>query len=207
MPNLKIVPKAVKAVALSAKEKLTKTQNLKSLVVLPPRTAMNTDLSAARVSTLTRIFGEFKNLPTDCDGRIGNAKIAANTETRNVGPFKVTGHRAALDDLVMIFAEVKEKDPELYELLGTAGVSCYRCVRNRPGVPSNHAAGTAIDMKIGGTLTLFGARLGPQGLVKLYAYFHKYGWFWAQGYRGRTDPMHFEMSDERLRLLHLQGKL
>ena len=177
----------------------------KTLVPAPTRTSMNSGLSPARVATLLEIYGPFRDLGTDC-GTVGNAKIRALLQTRDVGPFRVTGIKPALDDLEAIFAEVRAAHPDLYALLGTAGMECYRCVRGAPGTPSNHAAGTAIDMKIAGTLTLFNAKFVPYGLVVLYGYFHRKGWFWAAGYKGRTDPMHFEVSDERLRQWHRSGR-
>jgi D-alanyl-D-alanine dipeptidase len=124
-----------------------------------------------------------------------------------VGPFKVTGIKPALDDLETIFAELKAAHPDLYKLIGTAGMTCYRCVRGAPGTPSNHAAGTALDVTIAGTLTLFNAKVVPSGLIVLYGYFHRHGWFWAAGYKGRTDPMHFEVSDERLQQWKKEGKI
>lgn len=180
--------------------------NYKLPVPAPLRKSINTGLSAAKVSTLEKCFGDFTGLPTDC-GKVKNKKVAQLLETRNVGPFRVTGIKPALDDLEEIFAEVKKYHPELYAMLGTAGMTCYRCVRDYPGVPSNHAAGTAIDMTIAGTLTLFNAKVMPRGLVILYGYFHRKGWYWAAGYKKRTDPMHFEVSNERLLQWDREGKI
>lgn len=177
----------------------------KTLVPAPARTSMNSGLSPARVSTLTACFGPFPMLGTEC-GPVHNPTVKRLLETRNVGPFRVSGIKPALDDLEQIFGEVRQAHPDLYALLGTAGMMCYRCVRGSTS-PSNHAAGTAIDMKIAGTLTLFNARVVPYGLVVLYGYFHRHGWFWAAGYKGRTDPMHFEVSDEKLLQWHKAGLL
>lgn len=178
--------------------------NYKNLVKTPSRAWINTGLSPAKVTTLVEVFGPFNDLPTDC-GKVRNQKVARLLETRDVGPFRATGIKPALDDLEAIFAEVKRDHPDLYAMIGTAGMTCYRCVRGAPGKPSNHAAGTAIDLTIAGTLTIFNALFVPQGLVTLYAYFHAAKFFWAAGYKGRTDPMHFEVSDERLREWHAKG--
>lgn len=170
----------------------------KTMVPCPARTSMNTGLNPARVATLKAVFGEFPHLGSEC-GSVKNKKVAAMLETRNVGPFRATGIKPALDDLEAIFAEIKFAHPDLYAMLGTAGMTCYRCVRGYPGAPSNHAAGTAIDMTVGGVLTEFDADEVPAGLIVLYGYFHRYKWYWGAGYNGRRDGMHFEVSDERLR--------
>lgn len=180
-----------------------------AMVPTPNRRSMNSGLSAAKVSTLKELFGAFPNLPADC-GTNRNAKISAMLETRNVGPFRVTGIKPALDSLERIFAAVKRDHPDLYKIVGTAGMHCYRKVRGGSS-PSNHCAGTAIDLTVGGVLPAMDYTpetpdLIPNGFVVLYGYFHKEGWFWAAGYAGgRVDAMHFEVADETLRQWEAQG--
>lgn len=174
------------------------------LVPTPNRNSMNSGLSPARVATLTSIFGAFPNLPEDC-GTCANKRIASMLQTRNVGPFRATGIAPALDSLSRIFARVKAAHPELYQIVGTAGMACYRRVRGTQNTPSNHAAGTAIDLTVGGVLPDMDYSpetplLIPNGFVVLYGYFHREGWYWAAGYAGdRVDGMHFEVADQTLR--------
>jgi len=176
-----------------------------TLVPTPPRESMNTGLSAAKVETLIEIFGPFPGLPENC-GECRNHKVASLLETRDVGPFRVTGIKPALDSLEEIVADVKSAHPDLYKDIGTAGMNCYRRVRGSQSRPSNHAAGTALDLTMAGILSPFNATRVPYGLVVLYSYFHKHKWFWAAGYHThRIDPMHFECSDELLREWHAKG--
>jgi hypothetical protein len=180
------------------------------LVPTPARRHMNTGLKAARVSTLIEIFGPFPDLPVNCSGENKNKTVRGLLETRNVGPFRVTGIAPALDSLARIFARVKADHPDLYKIVGTAGMHCYRRVRGGAS-PSNHSAGTAIDITIGGVLppmdfTPETPNLIPNGFVVLYGYFHREGWFWGAGYAGdRVDAMHYEASDSLLRAWRNNG--
>lgn len=173
------------------------------LVPTPNRRYMNSGLSASKVSTLKALFGSFPDLPENC-GTNRNAKVSAMLETRNVGPFRCTGIKPALDSLERIFADIKRDHPGLYEIIGTAGMNCYRRVRGGRN-PSNHSAGTAVDLKVNGVLpdmdfTPETPALIPNGFVILYAYFHREGWYWGAGYAGgRVDAMHFEVADETLK--------
>jgi hypothetical protein len=175
------------------------------LVPTPKRSAMNSGLSPARVETLIDIFGEFPGLTNDC-GPVKNARVAKQSQTRDLGPFRATGIRPALSSLETVMDEVKAAHPLLWGIIGTEGMLCYRRVRGS-SKPSNHAAGTAIDIKIGGVLPEFNAAMVPFGYVVLYGYFHRHGWFWAAGYNGRRDPMHFEIADETLRKWHASGTI
>src|SRR3712207_4411657 len=123
------------------------------MIPTPPRTAMNTGLTPARVATLTRIFGTFRGLGNEC-GEVRNQRVRRLVETRSVGALRVTGITPALDSLNAIFEEVEDAHPDLYKSLGTAGMLCYRRVRGSHA-PSNHAVGTAIDLTVGGILPDF----------------------------------------------------
>jgi hypothetical protein len=68
--------------------------------------------------------------------------------TTDVGPFRVTGLRPAVESLAAIFLKVRRLRPRLR----TAGMMCCRNVRGSSRSISNHAWGTAIDMKIDGEL-------------------------------------------------------
>ena len=163
---------------------------------------MNSGLSAAKVSTLHEAFGDFPDLPVNC-GDCKNPRVNRLLETRDVGPFRATAIKPFLDVLERVFAKVKAAHPDLYDILGTEGAMCYRRVRGSHS-PSNHAAGTAIDLSVGGVCpsmdyTPETPAMIPNGFVILYGYFHAERVVWGAGYAGsRVDAMHFECSDELL---------
>lgn len=167
------------------------------IVPLPAAGDINSGYRAMQVSTLKSIFGDvFDDMPTDCGDPCD--AVSKYIEEASVGPFNVTGNKFAILSLQAIFNEIKIANPDLYAILGTAGMLCWRCVRGAPGVPSNHACGLAIDMTIGGILTDQGAESCPQGLLTLYSHFHAHGWYWAAHYANDspTDPMHMEIANE-----------
>lgn len=176
-----------------------------ALVPTPGRKSINTGYSPLRVATLKSVFGDFSGLTDDC-GKCRNLNIAKLLVTASVGPFSVTGIAPAVNSLKAIFAEIKAGHPDLYKLLGTEGMMCYRRVRGG-STPSNHAAGCAIDMKVGGICPDFNADMVPSGFVTMYGYFHAHGWYWGAGYNGRTDPMHFEWANETLINAHGCGRV
>ncbi|HVT11919.1 MAG TPA: M15 family metallopeptidase [Fimbriimonadaceae bacterium] len=180
--------------------------SLLDLVPTPPRSDMNTGLSPARHQTMIDVLGRPGELTKDCSEPTNQGLIAL-IETKDVGPFRVTGIKPALEDLAAIFAAVKKNNMELYNLLGTAGMLCVRAVRGSTTHFSNHSWGSAIDMTIGGLLAEMNATHIPSGLLALYPFFHEKGWFWAAGYNGRTDPMHFEVANETLLAWRDSGRL
>lgn len=71
---------------------------------------------------------------------------------------------------------------------------CYREIRGSQTVLSNHSSGTAIDLNAtkhplgaAGTFT-------PLQVTLIQALCKKYGIRWGGDYKGRKDPMHFEIS-------------
>ncbi len=175
-----------------------------ALVPTPARNKINPGYSPLNPATMIQVFGTFPSLPVDC-GKTKNPKVAKLLTTRDVGPFPVTGIEPAVHSLEVIFAEINRDHPELLAMLDTAGMNCYRRVRGSDGVPSVHAAGCAIDMKVRKYLPPFNATKVPYGFTVMYKYFHNHGWFWAAGYHGRTDPMHFEWAKETLLAFHSKG--
>lgn len=183
------------------------------LVPTPSRKSMNSGLSAAKVTTLTNIFGAFPSLPENCSGSSKNPHVARLLETRNVGPFRCTGIKPFLDALTRAFAKLKAAHPILHSMIGTEGAFCYRAVRGTRSKPSNHSAGTAIDLKVNGFLPPMdyspeSPDMIPNGFVIMYGYLHEEGIFWAAGYKGdRLDTMHFEAADETLKKWDEEGKI
>lgn len=176
-------------------------------VPCPSRDSINTGLSSAQHSTMVLTFGVPGRLTVDCSD-LTNQKLLKLIETRRVGPFKsLTGLKPALDALDTVFRDVDKDMPGLYAVLGTAGMLCCRSVRGRPEYYSNHSWGTAIDLKVGGILAPLNATRIPRGLLLIYPYLHRNGWFWAAGYQKRTDPMHFEVSQETIQKWKASGML
>lgn len=127
------------------------------------------------------------------DKPVTNPVLLALMATESVGPFRATGLKIALASLRSIFAEVKRELPDLYPLIGKAGMQVNRLQRGSTTKVSNHAWGSAIDLTIAGKLVPFGAPNSCRGLDALVPYFNRAGWYWGGGYRrARADAMHFE---------------
>lgn len=167
-------------------------------VPTPPRTAMNSGLSPAKHATMLRLLGRPGAMTRDCSP-VTNETLKKRIITRDIAPhLRVTGFNSAVISFEMVMNDIREDDPTLWGLISTAGMLCCRAVRGSTTHFSNHSWGTAIDLKIGGILAPLNAKTIPLGLKLIYPYFHRRGWFWAAGYNGRTDPMHFETAQETL---------
>lgn len=134
--------------------------------------------------------------------------------TANVGPFRVTGLAPAIGSLTGILGRVRVETPDLYVLLGSAGMQCSRYTKIRqpngglkigPGL-SNHSWGTAVDIKINGALDRQGDNMTQRGLLILSSYFNAAGWCWGAAYR-TEDAMHFEVSRSLLARWRQSGEL
>lgn len=179
--------------------------NFTKLVPKPSAASINSGRSALAQSAMLEHFGSPAAAKTKDCGKVGNGKLKAAIITENVGPFKVTGHKAAVKDLINIFGWVKEADPELFKALGTAGMLCVRTVRGGSNW-SNHSWGFAIDLTLSGKLDARGDDQVQIGLLTLYKFFHRAGWYWGSEFP-TEDAMHFEMSLERFNELRAQGSL
>ena len=194
--------------------------NFAKLVSAPEPHAINTYCHAARVSTMKAILGSPQMpLSQDCQNNKSSQKVKALLQTRDVGPFSVTGIQPFLDLLTRVFARVQTGNPGLYAALGTAGVLCVRYVRGSTSQPSNHCWGSAIDISILNPTTgkheldlPLGNGKVQVGCLELYKFFKADAmstgeWcFWGAGF-GREDGMHFEASDELIRMWKNQSKI
>lgn len=131
--------------------------------------------------------------------------------TREVGPFRATGHGAFLAYLDQFHTWLKDRHPHLYGLLGSAGCLCLRYVRGAPGVLSNHALGLAIDYTIAGRLDVRGDSRTLEPLRDLYRHIKSFAsytdqppLYWGAGFRVE-DSMHFEASAELLEWWERRG--
>jgi hypothetical protein len=69
----------------------------------------------------------------------------------DVGPFRATGIRPAVDSLREVLAQIKEAHPDVHAALNTAGMFCARLIAGSQSI-SNHSWGTAVDISVGGIL-------------------------------------------------------
>ncbi len=184
------------------------------LTPVPIPKNVNQNLSAAKYSTLSSLFGEPHSAPDRRCKLPDDEKLSALIESKSVGPFSVTGLRPALQSLERILQRVRTDMPELYYTLGSAGMTCARLMRGTTKF-ANHSWGTSLDITIDGSLDGVGVKGGTAGrdgkttlgLLLLAPYFHEEGWFWGAGSSSFEDGMHFEVSDEKLREWEESGLL
>lgn len=184
---------------------------LTQLVPKPAAASVNGGLSPLHQRTVLEIFGAPRSVTPRWpdlseDGPVTNVKLATKIVTESVGPFRVTGHKRAVRALREGLAEVKQKHPNLYAALGSAGMLCCRMVRGSTKNWSNHAFGFAIDFTISGVLDVRGDDKVQAGLLALYGVLKKHGFFWGTEF-GIEDGMHFEAADETVRAWQKAGEL
>lgn len=183
---------------------MTSGPGLQTIVSLPPREVLNPGRQALQQSTMMRIFGAPGELTPRCSD-VTNARLLAAIVTESVGPFGVTGHRAAVASLRQVMDEARQHEPEAYAAVQTAGMLCCRAVRGTTDRFSNHAWGFAVDLYFG-ALDSFPSDTCRHGMMLLYAIFHRAGWYWGANFP-RRDPMHFEPSNELVLKWESVGKL
>lgn len=135
---------------------------------------------------------------------VTNEKIRALIVTEDVGPFRVTGLAPAVDTLRQIFRDVKDKHPDIYKVLGNAGMLCARYVRGSTSAISNHSWGCAIDLTLEGKLDFRGDSKVQKGLKAIHPIFNNHGYYWGAAFR-TEDAMHFEVSRQLLLKWHKAG--
>lgn len=163
---------------------------------LPASGTVNVGLSSPSSATQVARFGGMPSAHmSQNDQPVTNPELKALITTESVGPFRVTGIRPAIASLRAILDEVRHDLPDLYGLLSSAGMEVNRLQRGSTSKVSNHAWGSAIDLRVAGVLVPLGASYSLKGLDALVPYFNRAGWYWGGGYksRGRADPMHFEL--------------
>ncbi|HEY3378546.1 MAG TPA: M15 family metallopeptidase [Armatimonadota bacterium] len=176
--------------------------NYLKLVPKPSPASINSGLSALNTSQLIARLGHpraARDYTQSCQP-VANQALKRHIITANVGPFRVTGYDLAVQQLTLVFNDVRLADPALYALLGSAGMLCCRLVRGSRSVLSNHAFGLAVDLTLGGVLDTRGDNLVQQGLLDLYPHFHRHGFYWGAEYP-TEDAMHFELSQEKFQEL------
>lgn len=180
--------------------------SLTDLLVIPGD--INPGVSACKHSTMLNILGRPGELSENCSQASG--RVIDLLVTDDVGPFRVTGLSPAIEALKRIFDAVRDQEPALFDALGTAGMHCCRRIRTTDGsispIFSNHAWGTAIDIKINGQLDPRSDGHALRGLLMLHPFFNAEHFYWGAGFGGSfEDAMHFEASDELVREWHAGG--
>ena len=163
------------------------------LLPMPPRNTINIGLSPLSNRIMLEKLGKPReSFSSDCQP-ITNATLKAMVAIESVGPFRVQGLKPVIASLRLVLADVNEKLPELYSVLGTAGMLCCRYVRGSTSAISNHSWGTAVDLTISGKLDARGDGKVQTGLALLAPIFNARGWYWGAGFP-TEDGMHFEPS-------------
>lgn len=162
------------------------------------RERFNRGVTQPRNKTMLALLGRPReDMGTDCRS-ITNPRLKDLVETRQIGPFRATMLKPALDSLDRIIAKLQEDEPDIAAKLGTAGALCVRLIRGSSSAVSNHSFGTAIDITLEGQLDPFADGVMQIGLVILAEHFNDEGWYWGGGYN-REDGMHFEVGEETLK--------
>lgn len=158
---------------------------------------MNPGLECPSASLLEEIFGR-PRLDFSAQCRPPTLESFKNQiKTSSVGPFAVTGFNLAVDSLVAIMSEIKQREPMVYQNLGTAGMLCCRYMRNAGQRLSSHSWGTAIDLTLCGKLDTRGNSKVFSGLASIAPIFNRHGWYWGAKFR-TEDAMHFEVGKAKL---------
>lgn len=162
------------------------------------RSRLNGDLRPTRNDTCRSLIGLPRgSFDQDCRDP-ENPDFIALLMTHDFGPFRATGIAPAVNALMAIMADIARELPDIHHRLGTAGMLCCRLVRGSASAVSNHAWGTAIDLKIDGQLDKRGDGQAQRGLIELWPIFNRHNWYWGAAFT-TEDAMHFEASDGLIR--------
>jgi len=175
-----------KEVAADAGTSLTRRVARSSLGLL------NSGLTAVSNSYMLKHLGKPReSFSSNCQP-VTNQELKKHIKTASVGPFRVTGLSPAVDSLGRIMADIAKKQPDVYALLGTAGMLCCRYVRGSTTSISNHSWGTAVDLTLNKVLDKRGDGMVQYGLTVIAPIFNEHGWYWGAGFH-TEDAMHFEV--------------
>jgi hypothetical protein len=178
----------------------------KELVPAPPRGSVNTKLILASDRQLLTVLGEPRLTYSDKCQAPTNPKLKGLLISADVGLAsrqKVRGIAPAVDSLEKVLARVKEEEPTLHAVVGSAGMLCCRLTRGSTS-RSHHSFGLPIDLTIEGELDQMGDGMVMKGTLALYRFFRDEGWIWGGGWR-REDGMHFEPSWQLIKLWARNG--
>lgn len=171
----------------------------------------NVGLSSASEQTMINALGMPKMpLTTDDQPDRASDMVKRLEVTASVAVHvRVTGIKPAVESLQAILAEVAAAEPELIQVLRSAGMLVVRLRRPTSGIPSkkisNHAWGTAVDFSIAGHEPVGDSgQVVPLGIAKLVPHLNKGGWFSGIDFK---DDMHFEVANETIQKWVADGKI
>jgi hypothetical protein len=180
--------------------------------IIPIPAGINPGLHSAKNSTMLQILGRAReNFDHTCRPATRDP-VKSLLVTADVGPFRVTGIKPAVDSLREVLAEVKLAHSDVHAVLSTAGMFCARLIANSQSI-SNHSWGTAVDISVGGILDGAQTRSARSdgrtlaGLAAIAPFFNRAGWYWGAGFSTFEDGMHFEVAEETIRRWQAEGKL
>lgn len=178
----------------------TSSASFTSLVPVPAWASNQAPWTYGQTSTLLNYFGAPCVVGASTCSPITASSLDGLLVPVRVGPLTgfptcLTGMNPAVRQLKSAFAATRDANPALYRALGTAGMLCCRYIGGTTTF-SNHAWGSAIDIKIGGQLDPYDDGTVQQGLVDLYPYMHAAGFFWGASW-SKEDGMHFEVRTRR----------
>jgi hypothetical protein len=174
--------------------------------LVPIPGSINPGLENATQATMLALLGSPRQNFSDACQPITNADLARLVKTESVGPFRATGLQVALLSLRAVLDDIGREAPEAHAALGSAGMLCARFVRGSAHMISNHAWGTAIDLRLNALLDRRGDNRVQLGLVQIAPIFNRHGWYWGAGFR-TEDAMHFEASEQLIRRWSADGAL
>lgn len=159
------------------------------------RRTVNGPLNGSRNATMLSVIGNPRGqYDQECRSPT-NQQVANLMVTEDVGPFRATGLKPAVNVLREILSDVKQERLDIYSAMSSAGMLCCRYVRGSATTISNHSWGTAIDLKLEGKLDRRGDGRTQRGLLEIAPIFNRHRFFWGAAFP-TEDSMHFEASEE-----------
>lgn len=171
---------------------------------------LNQNLTSPQAPLYLQLFGEprLDRVYSDKPSEATNPALLKLCKTDNVGPFRATGLKPAVDSLKEVMSEITNKYPDLICRLNNGGMRVVRYVSETTTL-SNHSWGAAIDLKVDHIEDKRRDDKILHGLALIAPIFNKHKWYSGAGYKPKInkktgklksneDAMHFEVSKEKL---------
>jgi D-alanyl-D-alanine carboxypeptidase-like protein len=182
---------------------------LSDLVPVSTIKDINAGLSSARQETMISLLGSPRMpLTTSDTPERASPLVKKLAQVKKIANVTANGIAPAVGSLESVLTKAFAAVPDLQAQLRGDGMLVVRLRRPTSGVPStkisNHAWGTAIDLKLNGMAPpgATGKKV-PYFIALLVPYFNEAGWFSGIDF---ADDMHFEVADETIRTWAEQGK-
>ncbi|WP_114226613.1 MULTISPECIES: M15 family metallopeptidase [Sphingomonas] len=171
---------------------------------------LNVGLSSAREETMISCLGSPQlPLTTDDTPERASALVRKLEFFKKIGGVNANGIAPAVKSLATLLSKAFRDNPELRPVLRGDGMLVVRLRRPTDGHPSklisNHAWGTAIDLRLDKTPPPANTgHVVPNFIALLVPYFNEAGWYSGIGF---ADDMHFEVADQTIRTWAHEGEL